>query len=912
MKKLAKQATRYKDNARDDWSHTRTRRGEERRLRDAVLTRRPRKQPVKKKSTPAEEEATPKSGVSSVKLGTFVDIRNDAGVSHGIIIGEAIFDRRNFVFSLLATGDVIQHTEQDIFVAVPGIVPYDTAARCGYHTQPGDQTQVNARVTVLKRLRELDNMVTRTLTAFPNDQTFLHRSLRSLNPDDWTQVKLQDAVGKMHFQMFKQPPKEHDYVFTLAVHRYMMSHPELFIPHPSFHRMLQTFDVRPQSHVEKLQVATDLLRRRDPAFDDFIKKAKKIMEARNDLAHSTWHEPPSRVEHPEIAFTPEDRAFLDVIRFAIPRNRGTPFNPYITAVTRIVKALDFTDSAITDTVMRNLLVALGEMAPWDDFPSRERFQGLDLQGESTQAAADNQLIERKLSKLSTTSPPSTASTVLGPEDFYPRDPVDHLRHDFGNLPVYVVDDVTAEELDDGLSIEPDQTDPGAVWIRAHIADPTSLLHPTHVFSERAKKAGSNLYFNQGTFNMLPPALGKLRLSMGTLAAKGEPDRVLTFSYKVDATGKVVDYDVRAGLIRNIRKISYAEVDRILDYGYVPTLRPFEPNPSPPVVPDIVYPPSMVQDLSLLGDYSKRIVEHNNKVLNPLLFLIPQARVSSTPKPLQGAPINSYRPSLFSGFPSMTYEVGNQATDMWGARGIISECMKLACRAASRWLADRNIPMLRRVSPPPLMWDPDALNVVEKTRDANGFVDYFAALRADMYIPPVKYSLEPGMHWSLGIPQGEGYVRVTSPLRRYTDMVVHWQIKHAMLNPTAQPLFSREWLEDFGRRLMPLEREQRNLQGGNQMQWVMMYLKRWMEDPNADPGRYNPLEKLTGRVMGRVMVSTRRQEHHWQVLVPELGVVGQWLHRETYRGKEYEKGDEVPVQIADIQIGEKARLVLKPR
>ena len=150
----------------------------------------------------------------------------------------------------------------------------------------------------------------------------------------------------------------------------------------------------------------------------------------------------------------------------------------------------------------------------------------------------------------------------------------------------LVDDAGAEELDDGLSVEPVPNEPGSAWIHVHIADPTSVLPPTHVLAQGARKMGSSAYFIHRTWPMLPPSLTHGRLSLGSLSQEGKPEPVLTFSFKVDGEGNMADYDVKAGLIRNVTRVDYDSVDELLGAENIQLGRPFEaPRTSPaPRVP----------------------------------------------------------------------------------------------------------------------------------------------------------------------------------------------------------------------------------------------------------------------------------------------------------------------------------------
>jgi hypothetical protein len=49
--------------------------------------------------------------------------------------------------------------------------------------------------------------------------------------------------------------------------------------------------------------------------------------------------------------------------------------------------------------------------------------------------------------------------------------------------------------------------------------------------------------------------------------------------------------------------------------------------------------------------------------------------------------------------------------------------------------------------------------------------------SNLYIPPAALSTTIIPHWNMGLTQpGTGYLRATSPLRRFDDLLAHWQIK----------------------------------------------------------------------------------------------------------------------------------------
>ncbi|OBA20865.1 RNB-domain-containing protein [Metschnikowia bicuspidata var. bicuspidata NRRL YB-4993] len=133
------------------------------------------------------------------------------------------------------------------------------------------------------------------------------------------------------------------------------------------------------------------------------------------------------------------------------------------------------------------------------FRSNGALLGLLQGGAKSPARAENDTPER-----SQDAPAALAKYLA--DDFYPADPMAAVREDFGNTPVYCIDSETAHEIDDGISIE----DTGAgVAITVHIANPTSYLKPDSSLSQIALQKGSTVYLPEGPTMMLPDVISKL-------------------------------------------------------------------------------------------------------------------------------------------------------------------------------------------------------------------------------------------------------------------------------------------------------------------------------------------------------------------------------------------------------------------
>ncbi|MBK1718247.1 ribonuclease catalytic domain-containing protein [Thiocystis violacea] len=95
----------------------------------------------------------------------------------------------------------------------------------------------------------------------------------------------------------------------------------------------------------------------------------------------------------------------------------------------------------------------------------------------------------------------------------------------------------------------------------------------------------------------------------------------------------------------------------------------------------------------------------------------------------------------------------------GSRELVTDAMLMAGEATARFCLEQGLPIPFAVQPPP-----------DKTEETLDLAAMYARRRC---FKPTKLSLDPDPHASLGL---ELYTRTTSPLRRYSDLLVHQQIR----------------------------------------------------------------------------------------------------------------------------------------
>jgi exoribonuclease-2 len=102
--------------------------------------------------------------------------------------------------------------------------------------------------------------------------------------------------------------------------------------------------------------------------------------------------------------------------------------------------------------------------------------------------------------------------------------------------------------------------------------------------------------------------------------------------------------------------------------------------------------------------------------------------------------------------------------------MVRECMLLAGEGAAAWARERQLAF------PYISQEPGDL----PAKPLPGLAGNYQLRRC---MRPRTVSVRPGLHWGLGL---DGYTQVTSPLRRYTDLLAHQQIRAFLAAGTDGP------------------------------------------------------------------------------------------------------------------------------
>jgi exoribonuclease-2 len=151
-----------------------------------------------------------------------------------------------------------------------------------------------------------------------------------------------------------------------------------------------------------------------------------------------------------------------------------------------------------------------------------------------------------------------------------------------------------------------------------------------------------------------------------------------------------------------------------------------------------------------------------------------------------------------------------------ARQLVAEMMIVAGEVAARYGQKHNIPLPFRGQPQPEL--PPEQELLQLPA---GFVRACAMRRC---MPKSEMSITPVRHAGLGL---ETYTQATSPIRRYSDLLTHFQLK-AHLRGEVLP-FSAEQLKEVMMTVSSITQEVTMVERQTNRFWALEYLRRQPEE-----------------------------------------------------------------------------------
>ncbi len=346
---------------------------------------------------------------------------------------------------------------------------------------------------------------------------------------------------------------------------------------------------------------------------------------------------------------------------------------------------------------------------------------------------------------------------------FPNDSDDGDRLDLTGLKVYTIDDESTRDIDDGLSVEYLPEDRIRLWI--HIADPTRLVSPGDELDLEARRRSTSIYLPTGMVSMFP-----LELATGPMSlVQGQVCPSLSFGVILDESGAISEYSITPSIIKPTYRLTYDDVDEILELGLTN-----EPE---------------IADLSKFAQLRMKW----RKSQGSIQIMMPESSIKVKDNE----------------------EITITLLDKSFSRQLVAEMMILAGEVTGKYGTESNIPLPFRGQPQPELPPEEELMLLPA-----GPVRYCAVRKC---MPRGEMGTTPMRHASLGL---DSYIQVTSPIRRYTDLLAHFQLK-AHLRGEELP-FTLENLQEIIYSVATSAYEATLVERQTNRYWSLEYLRR-----NAD-------------------------------------------------------------------------------
>lgn len=561
-----------------------------------------------------------------------------------------------------------------------------------------------------------------------------------------------------------------------ATHLALMGDGTKYMADRAVHRATSTFTVRSKADVTMIESVTRYVRKsinKDDSskkrqstggeqLNSFIAKAQILIDrSRKNKEENLKNKGLSvkRVDVEDVVWEESDKFFIDYVKASVMKS-GSQTTPMEGLVPSILRATERYTGVLDGVTGYQFMTEIGAWSPWENLALRQN--NITFPGYGTSKLADED--EERFVK---------ADTLEAVEKMDLKDCMKDIRKDWGDLEVYCIDDASAHEIDDGVSLE--RVSDTENWVHVHIANPTAFLPQNHWLSDVAFRRKQSLYLPERVYPMLPVSLTEV-LGMG-------PNRgVITISAKVSKEGEILDYNVQAGFVRNVKRFTYNAIAEALgqphkqlatyEFGKLPE-RAREP-------PKANFTEKQLADFKTLSEIA--VACRTRRVRDGLVECsTPSYDVSiydGLDSPIH--PLDSPQPFLYRGHPSVRLTVDHEQ-QRGVSQFLIAEMMQLANNVTARFCKKNNIAAPFRV----MEYDYERSDLVKHfideilpARDEFGRLNFELGLRYMMFVGQTRLNVSSKPHRLLGFE--DGYVRATSPLRRYSDMIAHWQIQAHLL------------------------------------------------------------------------------------------------------------------------------------
>lgn len=529
------------------------------------------------------------------------------------------------------------------------------------------------------------------------------------------------------------------------------------------------------------------------AFDEFVSVLPELTEPELRL-NVNWN--PHR-----------DAAFLaELKRFAFATGEMTEQKEISSLLQTKTTLLDPLDIPATPESVFKMLVQIGAVGEFDNphvarHTGKLYFSGAELQAHTKQGItlAHNDL-DRK------------------------------LRRDFRNTgPIFAIDSRSeSDEIDDAISVF--RHADGSTWVHIHIADPSRLVGPNDGLDMLARQRVQSVYIPEKTSTMFPPNFSRHHFSL----LPDKTNYALTFAVKLDpSTGQIIAFDITPSMIDRVTALTYDQADDLLRSAHSRTA-PSSSRPLPPThlaalttLLDLadarrkcreragaaVYADQIRSEIEVLRNgetINIHAVRDSESISRAMVseFMILVGEVTALFASQNSIPI-PFRSQAKRGEQIVSSSASVTAALQQAAAAIAmssSSSANASTQSNASSSASSSSLTSALTSPTPIVANSPQNN----------------AVRARLC--PAVTNVLPGEHAGLGV---SAYCQASSPIRRYTDLIVHHQIK-SYLRGDALP-FTPAKLSSLISQVESTQSQLNTLAGNSSRYWTLRYLER--QDPS---------------------------------------------------------------------------------
>ncbi|HEV2022783.1 MAG TPA: RNB domain-containing ribonuclease [Terriglobales bacterium] len=214
-----------------------------------------------------------------------------------------------------------------------------------------------------------------------------------------------------------------------------------------------------------------------------------------------------------------------------------------------------------------------EITDWPTPTQSPRGRVIEILGSEDDFGVDVEIIIRKY-HLPHRFPAETLEEAQAFSDIIPAAELER-RRDYRAVAIVTIDGETARDFDDAIAVQ--RLPNGNYELQVHIADVAHYVRPSSALDAEARLRGTSVYFPDRAVPMLP-----VELSTDLCSLRPHAERlVMSCVMELDHSGDVVGYELHEGVIRSAERMTYTDVNLILegDAGlrkrYAPLVESFE-------------------------------------------------------------------------------------------------------------------------------------------------------------------------------------------------------------------------------------------------------------------------------------------------------------------------------------------------